>query len=237
MVSVSVIERVSIDAPIYLDSEKDWAKIRGEELPERRPVRYFIHKRTGHEYLYILGAFGLPGVNKPGFALVLGIDRYHHPQHNKRIIRVLEEAESPTIGGLMLKCIALQEKYEAYPVMSRLWYADLDEIQSDRAMKGIRDAGKDLYCICPGSGPFFEKKHPWKGYFEVLRDNSEVIDRRESEKLRSYVATGPQNLREVMAFKPENNPALAALAIGVAVLTESEPWFWEVEGSAFNLEE
>jgi len=40
-----------------------------------------------------------------------------------------------------------------------------------------------------------------------------------------------------MAFKPENNPALAALAIGVAVLTESEPWFWEVEGSAFNLEE
>ena len=233
----SVIERVSIDPPIYLDSEKDWAAVQGKELPERRPVRYFVHKETGHEYIYILGALGLPGISFPGYAVVLGLDRYKHKEYGKRIIRVIEEVESPTIGGLMLKCIDLQRKYEAYPVMNRLWYADLDEIQSDRAMKGIRDAGKDLYYICPVSGPFFEKPHPWKGYFDVLRDNAKIIDRKDADRLRSYVESGPQNLRDVMAFKPENNPALAALAVGVAVLTESEPWFWEVEGSAFNLED
>jgi len=238
--TTSVIERVSIDAPIYLQSERDWASIQGKDLPERRPVRYFVNKETGVEYLYILGTFALPGVNKPGYAIVMGNDREPHYQHGKRIIRILEEAESPTVGGLMIKCIKLQAKYggpAAYPVMSRIWYADLDEIQSDLAMKGIRDAGKELYDICPASGPFFEKKHPWKGYFEVLRDNAKIVDRRDSEKLRAYVAEGPQNLREVMAFKPENNPALAALAIGVAVLTNSKPWFWEVEGSAFNLED
>lgn len=235
--SLSVIERVSIEPPIYMESEKDWAKVRGQELPERRPVRYFKHKETGHEYMYILGALGLPGISFPGYAVVLGIDRHKHIQLNKHIIRVIEEAESPTIGGLMKKCVDLQKKYEAYPVMSRLWYADLDEIQSDRAMKGIREAGKDLYYICPASGPFFEKPKPWKGYFDVLRDNAEIIDRKDADRLRSYVDVGPQNLREVMAFKPENNPALAALAVGVAMLTESQPWLWEVEGSAFNLED
>jgi len=49
------------------------------------------------------------------------------------------------------------------------------------------------------------------------------------------MSQGPKNLREVMAFKPENNPAIAAIAVGISALLINKAWFWEVEGSAFNL--
>ena len=38
------------------------------------------------------------------------------------------------------------------------------------------------------------------------------------------------------ADRPEDNPALAAFAIGVSALIIHKPWFWEAEGSAFNLD-
>lgn len=233
----SIIERISIPPPIVTRAEKDWAKVQNRKPPERKPVRYFRNIETGEEYLYILGSFALPGINLPGYGVVLGIDRNKHPEAGRRVIRCIEEVEKATIAELMTALIDLQKKYQAYPVMSRIWYADLDEIQSDRAMAGIKEAGSDLYAFCPASGPFFEKPQPWKGYFEVLRDHVKILDRRNCPKLRNYMAAGPKNLREVMAFKPENNPALAAIAVGVAALTENKPWFWEVEGSAFNLED
>lgn len=233
----SIIERISIKPPIVSMAEKDWARVQNRKPPERKPVRFFRNTVTGDEYLYILGAFALPGITLPGYGIVLGIDRGKHPEYGKRIIRTIEEVEQPAIPELMADLIKLQKKYEAYPVMSRIWYADLDEIQSDRAMDGLKEAGSNLYSFCPASGPFFEKPQPWKGYFEVLRDHVRILDRRQCPKLRNYMAAGPKNLRDVMAFKPENNPALAAIAVGVAVLTEMKPWFWEVDGSAFNLED
>ena len=233
----SIIKRISIPPPIVTQAEKDWAKVRGLKEPERKPVRYFRNIETGAEYLYILGAFALPGVNAPGYGIVLGIDREPHPQEGKRVIRAIEEVERATTPELMAALIQLQKKYEAYPVMNRIWYADLDDIQSDRALASLKGAGKDYYFLCPASGPFFEKPHPWKGYLELLRENIKSLDRRNCPRLKNYMAVGPQNLAEVMAFKPENNPALAAIAVGVAALVEYRPWFWEVEGSAFNLED
>ena len=232
----SVIERVSIPGPIYTQGEIDWANVQGKDMPERKPVRYFRHKETGKEYLYILGAFALPGIYKPGYAVVIGIDRHKHHHYDKRIIRAIEETEQPTIKKLMKKCIKLQVKYEAYPVMSRLWYADLDDIEFDNAIEGIKAAGKDLYSFCPASGPFYEKKHPWKGYLTVLSENAKVLDRRSCPRLRAYMANAPKNLQQVMSFKPEDNPALTAIAIGVSALIIHKPWFWEAEGSAFNLD-
>jgi len=104
------------------------------------------------------------------------------------------------------------------------------------ALDGIKKAGKELYDICPASGPYAEKPHPWKGYLLFLSQVVKFLDRRKCPKLRSYMSQGPKNLREVMAFKPEDNPALAAIAVGVSTLIENKPWFWEAEGSAFNLE-
>jgi hypothetical protein len=233
----SVIERISIQGPIYTQAEKDWAIIAGKDMPPKKPVRYFKHKKTGHEYLYILGAFALPGLNLRGYAIVIGLDRHEHPKYGMRIIRAIEEVEDKTTQGLMKKCIDLQKKYSAYPVMNRLWYADLDEVGFDMALAGIKKSGKELYDICPASGPYAEKVHPWKGYLLFLSQVVKFLDRRDCPKLRSYMAQGPKNLREVMTFKPEHNPAIAAIAVGISALLITKPWFWEAEGSAFNLED
>ena len=192
--------------------------------------------------MYIIGALGYPGFHYPGYAVVVGIDRKKHPGYEKKlevphIIRALEEVEKSNIQELIKACIQLQAKYAAHPVMDRLWFADLDEAQENRAMAAIRRAGKGLYSFCPGKGPFFENPTPWKTYFDLLREYAPVLDRRGCPKLRSYMAAGPKNLKEVMAFKPEKNPALAAIAVAVAQLVDSKPWFWEAEGLAFNLED
>ena len=232
----SVLERVSITSPIYTQAEKDWAHIQGKPEPDQKPVRYFKHKETGHEYLYILGAFSPPGYNLPGYAVVIGIDWKEHPKFGKRLIRAIEEIEEKNIKKLMKGCLALKEKYSAYPVMHRLWYAELDQVQSDRTLAAIKEVGKELYDFCPASGPYKERTHPFKGYLMTLAENAKFLDRRSCPKLRAYMAIGPKNLREVMRFKPEDNPALAAIAVGVSTLIENKPWFWEAEGSAFNLE-
>ena len=230
----SVIERISEPQPGPTQAEIDWAIVAGKE-PERKPVRYFKHKETGHEYLYILGAFALPGLNLPGYAVVIGLDRHEHPKHKVHLIRALEETEDRTAEGLMKKCIDLQKKYNAYPVMHRLWYADIDEVGFDMALAGIKAGGKELYDICPASGPHGEKDHVWKANLLFLSQHAKFLDRKFCPRLRSYMSQGPKNLREVMAFKPENNPAIAAIAVGISALLINKAWFWEVEGSAFNL--
>jgi hypothetical protein len=50
------------------------------------------------------------------------------------------------------------------------------------------------------------------------------------------MANAPKNLKQVMAFKPEHNPAIASIAAGISALLITKPWFWEAEGSAFNLD-
>ena len=235
MKSVSVIERISIPGEVYTQAERDWAVVAGKDMPPRKPVRYFKHKETGHEYLYVLGCFALPGLNLPGFAIVIGVDRYENQKYGAHLIRAIEETEDRTTEGLMKKCIDLQKKYSAYPVMHRLWYADLDEIGFDMALAGIKKAGKELYDICPASGPHAEKEHPWKGNLLFLSQVTKFLDRKACPKLRSYMSQGPKNLREVMAFKPEKNPAIAAIAVGISALLINKMWFWEIGESSFNL--
>jgi len=219
---------------MYTQAEIDWAEISGE-MPDRRPVRYFKHKETGYEYLYILGAFALPGLNLPGYAVVIGLDRHEHPEFEKQhLIRALVEVEDPTTHGLMKKCIDLGTKYSAYPVLE--WYADIDKISFGSGLDGIKQAGKEFCDILPASGPYATKDHPWKGYLLFLSQTARFLDRKNCPKLRSYMTQGPKNLKEIMAFRPENNPALAAISVAVATLLIRKPWLYD-ESSAFNVDD
>lgn len=238
MINESVMERVSIDAPVYLQSEKDWAHVRGKDLPPRKPVRYFVDKRTDRQYLWVLGAFAAPGLNTAGFGVVVGIDRFNHLEHGKRLIRVLEEIEESTIHGLMRECVRLHKKYAAFPVMDRLWFAEMNKAWEDRAFAALKKLGTELYEFCPQPGCYVDfKADKWSAYLTLLNQYVQDLYRYDAPKLRAYMKAGPQDQREVKAFKPEFNPALAAISVAVAELIINRPWFYDVDGSAFHLED
>lgn len=240
MRTASVIERVSIDGPIVLQSEKDWAFVKKKDAPIRRPVRFFKHKETGHEYLYVVGAFQASGFNLPGYTCIAAIDRYKQPKYGRRLVRVLEEHEAADTKQLMRICYRLNDKYTAYPIMDRLWYSELDQSSDRLVFKAIRATGKDLYSFCPAGGPHtsLDKSQMWETYLKILRNNGKFLDRSNAPKLKSHMANGPRNLREVRRFTPQDNPALAAIAVAVSVLVDdNKPWYWEVEGNVFNLED
>ena len=89
-----------------------------------KPV-YYRQKETGTEYCYVAGGIGWPRdtSEKRGFAVIVAVDK---TSDDRPSMRVLEEADAPTVEGLLSECVSLQKKY-GYNECSdlfRFWYGD-----------------------------------------------------------------------------------------------------------------
>jgi hypothetical protein len=227
----SVIEKVSIGNKDIIQAQRDYYRIRNIEEPERMPEIYYRHKKTGKEYLYVLGAFAMPGYDKPGFAVIVALDRHEDPDKGERIIRVLEEYEGTSIKILVKGCLDMKEKYN----IDNGFYCDVDETTQQRVVDAVEaiDSEAEFY---PMVGPYAQAENSFSQYLLTLIDCQRILDRGDCNKLKNYMENGPRNIKEASALKPEDNPAIAAIAYGVSALTVFKPWHWANE-SAFIIEE
>lgn len=226
-----VIEKVSIGNKDILQAQRDYYRIRNVEEPEWMPEIYYRHKKTGEEYLYVLGAFAMPGYDKPGFAVIVALDRYEDPHKGERIIRVLEEYEAASIRFLVKGCLDMKEKYS----IDHGFYCDVDDTTQQRIVDAVEviDSEAEFY---PIEGPYKQAEVPFSQYLRTLIDCQRILDRGDCNKLKNYMENGPRNTREASALKPEDNPAIAAIAYAVSALMVFKPWHW-VNESAFIIEE
>ena len=98
-------------------------EITGEQrIP--KPV-YYRHNKTRAEYCFLAGGIGWPRDPKesPGFAVVVAVDK---TKDDRPSMHVLEEAEAPTVDGLLKNCVRLQKKYGCRECsdLFRFWYGD-----------------------------------------------------------------------------------------------------------------
>ena len=211
MKNKSLIERVTIDPDETLMAEKDWAKITGQPLPAKKQSFYYRHTKTGDEYQSVIGAFALPSLQYPGFAVVIALDRNLDPENGINNIHVLAETEAGNIKELIKGCLNLRDIFGAYPALFDGWRCDLNEADSYRVFQAIQELDVSSF-FYPRCGPYTD----FKEYLKTLAENKMRLFRGGCVKLKSFMAiVQPEAITNLM---PEDNPAVASIAYGVTAI-------------------
>ncbi len=199
----------------------------------RIPKPIFYHnKENGHEYCYLAGGIGWPRdiKNKPGFAVVVAVDKPKTPDE-KPVMRCLEEIEAPTIDGLLKKCVALQQKYGCKECIDlfRIWYGDAERADTSVTLfnhEATKDPDK-IFVVAPYD---FEKPNAFERHvnqiFSSLTVDPATGKKRlkvgECTRLRNHIQNAPVDVAVKGDIK--DYPALAALGGVVHSLMMLMPW-------------
>jgi len=233
-----IIERIAEKLPSITEGERDFAHITNKPEPERHPKYWYRHKITGAEYAWIEGAFAPPGYEYPGFAVVIALDRIEHPDHG-RFIRVLEEFEiemQHDIEGLIKACVQLQKKYGCYPILHQGFYTELDEASSDRVYDIISKLYGEESQFWPISSQYPGRAISFQQYLANLAHYKRVLDVNQCPKLQNYMLMVKKG-KDFLRLRPEDSPAIAAIAYAVTALIDKKPWRFELpEETVFSLD-
>jgi hypothetical protein len=204
--------------------------ITGEQFLSK-PV-YYRHNETRAEYCYLAGGIGWPRdpKEKPGFAVIVAVDK---TSGDRPAMRVLEEAEAPTVEGLLKECVRLQKKY-GYSECSdlfRFWYGDPERSDTFVNLFNYReDASKDpdsVYIVAPydfDRPNAFERytNQIWSGLATDPVSNRKRLYLGDCVKLRNYIQNTPTDAATKGNVK--DYPAIVALGGVVHSLMMLMPW-------------
>ena len=196
-----------------------------------KPV-YYRHKKTCAEYCYLAGGIGWPRdpKEKPGFAVVVAVDKSNEDQPS---MRVLEETEAPTVEGLLKECVRLQKKY-GYSECSdlfRCWYGDPERSDTFVNIFNYRgDEAKDPDSVYIAAPYDFERPNAFERYSNQIWSGLAVdpVSNRKRlylggcVKLRNYIQNTPTDVATKGNIK--DYPAIAALGGVVHSLMMLMPW-------------
>ena len=193
---------------------------------------YYRDKRSGHKYCFLAGGFGWPRdpKEKPGFAVVVGVDK-PKPPDEKPAIRCLEEAEAPTIDGLLTACVRLQKKYGAVecPDLFCIWWADQERADTSLTLFN-HGTTKDPDKISAVNPYDQEKPNSFERHVNQISSSlaadpttgKKRLHIGECARLRNYVHNAPADV--AVKGNNKNHPALSALGGLIYTLMIMRPW-------------
>ena len=195
-----------------------------------KPV-YYRHKETGAEHSFLCGGIGWPRDPKesPGFAVVVAVDKTSDDRHS---MRVLEEAEAPTVEGLLKECVGLQKKY-GYGECSdlfRFWYGDPARSDTFVNIFNYReDVSKDPNSVYVSPPYDFERPNAFERYSNQIWGSLAADSSGRKRlylgnciKLRNHIQNAPSDAAVKGSVK--DYPAIAALGGVVHSLMMLRPW-------------
>ena len=196
-----------------------------------KPV-YYRHKENGAEYCYLAGGIGWPRdpKEKPGFAVVVAVEK---TANEKPSMHVLEEAEAPTVEGLLKKCVRLQRKYGSGECseLFRFWYGDPERSDTFVNLFNYRgDEAKDPDSVYIAAPYDFERQNAFERYTNQIWGNLTVdptsggkrLYLGDCVKLRNHIQNTPTDVATKGNVK--DYPAIAALGGVVHSLMMLMPW-------------
>ena len=186
----------------------------------------FFKNKTGDKYSYILGSVSIPGLKRPGFAIILTSDLNKDPKlrnasTDDRYLRVLAEVEENDFSTLVKKCIDLREKWTGDDdILCTPWESGpLDDSANHLLVtmnRKLREDKKDEFYLGGRENKFYD-------LIRVLYENREALDLSKCKKLRTHLAIfKPDYALEHNAEK--KYPVIAALAYATYMLTVTKPW-------------
>lgn len=226
----SIIEQVK-DRSRLMGADEHIAQITGERRVHKST--FYWNKNTGDEYSLICGGIGWPRdpKEKPGFLVVVAVDR---TIDGKPTMRVLDEAEAPTVEALLKECVRLQKRYghEECPDLFRFWYGDPERADTFTNLFNYgQDSKKDPDRVYVAAPYDFERPNAFERYCHQVWD-SLMPDPTTGEKrlfldacvkLRNHIQNTPGEAATKGDLK--DYPAIFALGGVVHSLMMLQPWF------------
>jgi len=188
---------------------------------------YFENVDTGEQYIYLVGAIGVPWLQKKGYAMVLACDYSPDPGlknagTGNRRLRVIDEIEDIDFKPLMQGAVALRDKWciEKEPILFDVWHSGLVGDANLQTLVGINEEYMND-----------QKGQIWLSNSDY--DFPELINTYYANEL-SMVFKGfdiimgyAENFKPEYAKKPKIErewPAISALAHAVHYIVSFKPW-------------
>jgi len=239
---MTIIQRIEEPQLPIVQGERDFARIQKKPYPKRPHPYYFLNTETQEKYSWLEGAFAPPGHQYPGFAVIIGLDREKHPTYGEHIIRVLEEFETEKLAdikGLIKGCVALKQKYGVYPLLQQGFYTELDEPSSDRVYNIISKLYGEKSEFWPVPGAYSNvqtQSFDYREYLITLAHYKRILHIGQAAKLKAYILM-VRDGKDLLHLKPQDNPAIAAIAYAVSALVAKKPWQFQQEDGVWELED
>lgn len=186
---------------------------------------YFENVDTGQQYIYLVGAIGVPYLKHKGYAMVLACDYKPDPDlknagTSNRHLRIIDEIEDIDFKPLMQGVAALRDKWciEKEPILFDVWHSGLVGDANLQTLVGINE----------------EYMNDHRG--QIWLSNSDLDFR---EVINSFYANRISLVNTPLMegylgnFEPEDAqkkddqkkwPAISALAHAVHYIVSFKPW-------------
>lgn len=188
---------------------------------------YFENVDTGEQYIYLVGAIGVPWLQKKGYAMVLACDYNPDPElinagTGNRRLRIIDEIEQIDFKPLVEGAALLRDKWciKKEPILFDVWHSGLVGDANNQTLVGVNEQYvKD------------RKGQIWLSNSE--EDFEEAINAFYANR-KSIVIKGFNIIKGYMEqFKPElakkpkierEWPAMSALVHAVQYIVSFKPW-------------
>jgi hypothetical protein len=212
----------------------DWAEVTGGEVTPL-PV-FYRNKETGAEYSHITGGIGWPEAEKPGYGIIVAVEKSDEPNPS---FYVLDETEAEHPSQLLEECGAMRERWGFlnHSEVLRVFHGDgsrFDTFTGEYNARLVRKYGEgygQLIIVPPsgfGEASFFEQAI--RQVQSLLRPEQKRLYIGKCEKIRSAI----QNLESGNFGKAaSDSPPIVALSCVINAMITLKPWTWN--GGAFNL--
>ena len=194
--------------------------------------RHYIHRETNREYFYLAAGLGWPRdpKEKPGFAVIVAVDK---TTDEKPCMTALEEAESPTIDGLLRECVRLQNRYgrKECSDLFRIWWGDQERADTSVSLFNSQVEPTENHNKIYVAAPYdFEKDNALERYISQI-SSSLTADPKTGRKrlslggcikLRNYLQNTPSDAAIKGTVK--DYPAIAGLGGVLHTLMMLIPW-------------
>jgi len=191
----------------------------------------YINTETKEEYYHIAGGIAWPGVEAPGYALIVGVKVEMENDKEVPMLFCREEAEGQSVDGLLEQCLNLRERYGYQQGLLQYWYGDSERLQSsvsrfNQQLQDETNRAKGVYLSRPAD---FEKSNRLEIYLDEIRS---LLTPRESGAKSLFIGNCHrlQNaLRSVLGdaakrYSDDDCPPVACLGYVVHSLLASMPW-------------
>jgi len=186
---------------------------------------YYRNRKTDEEYSHIAGGIGWPG-EKPGFVVVVAVEKQQDAFH------VLEEAESPTVNGLLSECLELRKKYGhgQGSDLFNFWYGEqkrFDTFVNDFNYK-LRLIDKNIegiYIAAPYDSQESNAFEIWSNRIQSCLGNAsekKTLHLENCNRLRNHMQNFPPDGAAKGSI--EEYPAVTSLGVVVHSLIMLRPW-------------
>lgn len=191
----------------------------------------YINTETGEEFYYIAGGIAWPGIESPGYVLIVGVKVEIENDREIPVLVCLEETEERHPERLLGQCLRLREKYGHREGLFRYWYGDYERLQSlvgrfNQQQQDETNHAEGVYLSTP-------MDFQMNNRFEIYRNEIwSLLAPRESgakslilggcDRLRNAIKNFPLGAKQ--RYSDDDCPPVACLGYVVHSLLASMPW-------------